>query len=128
MRRCTRFGLDPCILLACVASNLIACDIIQIEQDGNTTDAKGYSTEKYSRNPNLLPGKGDLKYIINCLHPKYVKDVTYLDFVLAVQLVVVQSVLCDGCAAFVQILDEGDVLLRRNKTDFVQIGISDDNG
>ena len=51
------------------------------------------------------------------------KHEAYLDLVLAVQLVVVQRILGDSCTCFVQVLDEGNVFLRRNETNFVQVGV-----
>ena len=47
-----------------------------------------------------------------------------LDLVLSIQPVVVQCVLCHGSTPFVYILDESNILLRRDKTDLVQIRIS----
>ena len=51
-----------------------------------------------------------------------------LDLGLAVDLVVVQCLFRHSRAAFVDILDEGDVLLGRNETNFVQVRISEEGG
>ena len=48
----------------------------------------------------------------------------YFDLVLAIQLVIVKRVHGDDGAGLVQVLDEGDILLRWDKTHFVQIWIS----
>ena len=52
------------------------------------------------------------------------RRVDYLDFVFAVQLVVVQRILRHSGAPFVHVLHERNVLLCRNETDFVKVGIS----
>lgn len=49
---------------------------------------------------------------------------TCLDFVLSVELVVVQSVLGNPCACLVHILHERDVPFCGNEPDFVQIWVS----
>ena len=48
----------------------------------------------------------------------------HFDLVLAIQLVIVKRVFGDSGAGLVQILDEGNVLLRWDKTHFVQIWVS----
>jgi hypothetical protein len=47
-----------------------------------------------------------------------------LDFVLAVDLVVVQCILCDGSAPLVHVFNEGNILLGRNNTNIQQVVIS----
>lgn len=49
---------------------------------------------------------------------------TNLDFVFAVDLVIVQRFLCNGSAPLVHIFDEGNVLLCGNNTNIQQIVIS----
>lgn len=48
---------------------------------------------------------------------------THLDLVLSVELVVVQRILRDSGTPLVQELDECNVLLCRDKTHFVQVGV-----
>ena len=52
------------------------------------------------------------------------KRLTHLDLVLAVHLVVVQRILRVRRRRLVVVLDEGDVLLRRHHTHFVEVGVS----
>lgn len=46
-----------------------------------------------------------------------------LDFVLSVQLVVVQCIFRNTSACFIHILHESDIFLCRNESNFVQVGI-----
>jgi hypothetical protein len=58
---------------------------------------------------------------VSSVHRLSVSCRPYLDFVFAIDLVVVKCVLRDRRAGVVQVLHERNVLLRRDKTDFVQI-------
>ena len=55
---------------------------------------------------------------------RYEGKIADLDFVLSVELVIVQSIFGDGSARLVHIFDESDILLRWDKTNFVQVGVS----
>lgn len=52
------------------------------------------------------------------------KQITYLDLVFAIQFVIVKRVFGDSCISLVQKLHESNVLFGRDKTHFVEIGIS----